>query len=173
MTQLPVEIGFTVGSSDSATLSARRSVASAFRHVIFDRWPMSEFMVADLSKEYPNEFVLASVPSAVGLSELTKRHGYRSTALVPVDGSHHFEIVMTNITLADHLCRERGFIVLDDANASAIEPAINYNTANRPDCAVAQLGGRTTARRKMKVMCGIGIRLRPFLVPDRPDWNVR
>lgn len=172
-THLSVEVGFGVGSSTTAVLSARRGEAHAFQHIVFDPWPISEVILADLSKVYPSELVLARLPSEVGLGQVIQRRGYGSTALLFIDGSHHFENVMADFLLANHLCCEGGYIVFDDVNAPAIETVINYVITNRPDYAVAQFDARIAVLRKIGGDARNWDSFKPFSVPNRSDWERR
>jgi predicted O-methyltransferase YrrM len=171
-THLSVEVGFGMGSSASAILSARRSNGRAFEHVVFDPLPASEIIAADLHKMFPTELGLKRLPSELGLGQLVQERGYRSTALVFIDGSHHFENVMADFLLANHLCCEGGYIVFDDANAPAIESVINYIFANRPDYAVAQFGIRTVVLHKIASDAREWNAFTPFSVPNRSDWTL-
>jgi hypothetical protein len=175
-TPLSLEVGFGMGSSATAILGTLALRGKRFEHLIFDPGGLGDgrgLIVADyLEHEFRKQFQWLRQPSEIGLAKVLAERGKRCAGLIFIDGSHRFENVMTDFTLADRLCCKGGHIVFDDAWFPAVETVVNYITANRPDyvvahlpvenCSVAQKVSRD--RRKWDSFT-------PFPVPDRHDWT--
>ena len=79
---------------------------------------------------------------------------------------------MTDFVLADKLCSEGGYIVLDDAWFPAIETVINYVKVNRPDYAVAHLAvPNCSVLKKLGPDTRAWDAFKPFDVPQRENWT--
>ena len=178
-TKLSVEVGFGMGTSATAILGSRaRGGASRYEHLIFDPYGLPDgkgLIVADyLASHFGQAFRWLKEPSEVGLGTLLAERGKGCAGLIFIDGGHHFENVMTDFALADHLCCRGGHIVFDDALYPAIESVLNYIKANRPDCAVSL---------SMADNCGVVQKIdcdrrqwdsfAPFPVPNRCNWTPR
>jgi Methyltransferase domain len=173
---LSIEVGFGMGTSASIILGARRLAGRPFAHLIFDPFGLSrgrgQVVQAYLQARFPKAFRRVKKRSEVGLGALVGRGGRAAAGLIFIDGGHHFENVMADFVLADLLCCPGGHIVFDDACYPAIETAINYIAANRPDYAVANLAVPNTA-----ILTKIGgdrrawESFKPFAVPQREDWT--
>ena len=110
--------------------------------------------------------------SEVGLAQLIDKRGEGIAGLIFIDGSHHFENVMTDFVLADLLCCEGGYIILDDACFPAIETVVNYVSSNRSDYAVAHLAApNLTVLKKRATDLREWSAFMPFPVPQRSGWT--
>lgn len=169
-TRNSVEIGFGFGSSATAILAARRAEGHEFRHIVFDPGPMSETILAHLLRTYP-QMEFRRIHSEIGLGQLLGENGWGSADLVFIDGDHHFENVVADFLLADHLVKIGGYIVIDDFDAPAIEAAINYVAKNRADYQLEFAGTRTAVLLKVSSDAREWCAFTPFLVPNRKDWE--
>jgi predicted O-methyltransferase YrrM len=170
---LSVETGFGMGMSATVILGARNLGGSAFEHIAFDPFAEHGKVVQSwLEAEFGNRFRRHVERSESGLGRLLGERGAKSAGLAFIDGGHQFETVMTDFRLADLLCCEGGYIVFDDVLLPAIETAINYIRANRPDYALAHLPvGNTTILQKRARDQRQWSSFKPFRVPRRKDWN--
>ncbi len=165
-----------MGSSAAIILGARRLAGKPFTHLIYDPFGLPDgrgaVVQSYLQTHFPKAFRRVMKRSEYGLAELLDKNGPGIAGLVFVDGGHHFENVMTDFVLADQLCCEGGYIVLDDAWFPAIESVVNYVKANRPDYAVAHLPiPNCSAIRKIGPDARAWDAFQPFEVPQRVDWT--
>jgi hypothetical protein len=173
---LSVEVGFGMGSSAAIILGARRLAGQPFTHLIYDPYGLPDgrgaVVQSYLETHFPKGFRRIMKRSEYGLAALLDTHGPGIAGLVFIDGGHQFENVMTDFVLADQLCCEGGYIVLDDAWFPAIETVVNYVKANRPDYAVAHLPiPNCSAIRKIGPDQRQWDTFKPFQVPQREDWT--
>jgi cephalosporin hydroxylase len=175
-TSVSVEVGFGMGSSATVILATRTALGRPFEHLIFDPYGLGngrgDVVHAYLRDVFGTNFKRFDTASEIGLGQLLKVRGPRSTGLVFIDGGHRFENVMTDFVLADRLCSIGGYIVFDDALFPAIETVINYIVANRPDYAVSRFPANNVAvARKIGADRRHWYSFTPFEVPDRHDWT--
>jgi len=176
-TPLSVEIGFGMGMSTSVILGTRRACGRRIQHYAFDPFglPQNRGAVVEdyLKQQFKGRFLRVRERSEIGLGTLLKQHGRHIAGLIFIDGDHRFEHIIADFVLADLLCCPGGFIVFDDSWFPAIETAVNYIAANRPDYAVHHLPVNnlsfiqkidTRDRRTWSAF-------KPFPVPQREDWT--
>ncbi len=174
-TPLSIETGFGMGSSTAVILGSRRSVGHSFQHLAFDPFGLPDrrgaVVQSYLEAEF-DEFCRCHERSEVGLGKLLSTQGCNSVGLALIDGGHHFETVISDFRLADLLCCDGGFIIFDDAWFPAIETAISYIRANRPDYALAHLAApSTTVLQKRGPDQRHWGEFSPFPVPQRSNWR--
>ena len=173
---LSIEIGFGMGSSAAIILGTRRLAGKPFAHLIFDPFGLpdgkGQVVQSYLKTRFPKGLRRIMKRSELGLAELLDKSGPGIAGLVFIDGGHLFENVMADFILADRLCCDGGYIVLDDSWFPAIETVVNYVSSNRPDYAVAHLPVPNCS-----VLQKIGrderrwSAFKPFAVPQREDWT--
>lgn len=175
-TPLSIEVGFGMGSTAAIILGTRRLLRKAFAHLIFDPYGLPDgsgkVVQSYLQTRFPKTFRRIEKPSEIGLAALIDQNGPGIAGFIFIDGGHHFENVMTDFVLADRLCCEGGFVVLDDAWFPAIETVVNYVKSNRPDYAVAHLAvPNCTVLRKRGPDARSWDAFTPFEVPPRENWT--
>ena len=175
-TTLSIEIGFGMGSSAAIILGTRRLQKKPFVHLIYDPYGLPDnagkIVQSYLEGHFPKGFRRIEKPSEIGLAELIDNRGLGIAGLIFIDGGHQFENVMTDFVLADKLCCDGGYIVLDDAWFPAIESVVNYVKANRPDYAVSHLAvPNCTVLRKTGPDMRTWDAFTPFEVPQRQNWT--
>lgn len=172
---LSVEVGFGMGSSTATILATRTIVGSSFEHIVFDPYGLGgrgKVVEEYLAKQFKRSFRRIKEPSEIGLGQLIKDRGRNSAGLLFIDGGHRFENVLMDFVLADHLCCEGGYIVLDDALFPAIETVVNYVKSNRTDYAVSHLiVDNTTLLQKIAQDQRGWDAFEPFEVPNRRNWE--
>jgi hypothetical protein len=173
---LSIEVGFGMGSSASIILGTRRLAGKPFGHLIFDPFGLSggrgNVVQAYLNSRFPKAFRRVKKRSEIGLAQLFDRQGAGSAGLIFIDGGHRFENVMADFVLADLLCCQGGYVVLDDAWFPAIETVVRYVERNRPDYAVAHLAvDNCTVLKKVAKDSRDWDDFKPFEVPQREDWT--
>lgn len=173
---LSVEVGFGMGTSACVILGARTFLGEPFEHLIFDPFGMGNgrglVVQSYLESEFGAQFKRVYKRSVVGMGHLLEERGEGCAGLVFVDGSHHFENVMSDFALADLLCCREGYIVFDDADYPSIESVVNYVNRNRPDYAVAhRYILNTTVLQKQSSDDRQWYAFTPFKVPARSDWT--
>lgn len=175
-TALSIEVGFGMGSTAAIILGTRRLQRKPFVHLIFDPFGLPDdagkVVQSYLEGHFPKAFRRVMKPSEIGLAQLIDKHGPGIAGLIFIDGGHHFENVMTDLVLADQLCCEDGYVVLDDAWFPAIESVVNYVMTNRPDYSVAHLAvPNCTVLRKIAPDARGWDAFKPFEVPQREGWT--
>jgi hypothetical protein len=174
-TYLSVEAGFGMGSSATAILGMRRFLGPPFEHVALDPYGVDgrdTLPEEYLAQEFGSCFRRLRVRSEIGFAQLLEERGEGSAGLIFIDGSHHFERVLTDFAMSDHLCPVGGCIVLDDARYPAIEAVVNYVRSNRTDYEVHNLPTINTAVFYRTARDGRRwFAFEPFAVPDRRDWT--
>ena len=175
-TDLSIEVGFGMGSSAAIILGSRRLAGKPFSHLIFDPYGLpdgsGQVVQAYLQDRFPRGFRRVLKASEIGLAALIDRRGPAIAGFIFIDGGHRFENVMADFVLADQLCCEGGYVVLDDAWFPAIETVVNYVRANRPDYAVAHLAvPNCTVLKKIGRDERAWDAFKPFQVPQREDWT--
>ena len=175
-TRLSIEVGFGMGSTAAVILGARRLAGKPFSHLIFDPYGLpggsGQIVQSYLEARFPKAFRRVMKQSEIGLGMLLDQHGPGVAGLTFIDGGHRFENVMADFMLADQLCCEGGYVVLDDAWYPAIETVVNYVRANRPDYAVAHLAvPNCTVLKKIGQDQRGWDAFKPFEVPPREDWT--
>jgi hypothetical protein len=174
--QLSIEVGFGMGSTAAVILGTRRLQRKPFVHLIFDPFGLPDdagkVVQSYLEGHFPKAFRRVMKPSEIGLAQLIDKRGAGIAGMVFIDGGHRFENVMTDFVLADQLCCEGGYVVLDDAWFPAIESVVNYVKSNRPDYAVAHLAvPNCTVLRKIAPDQRGWDAFKPFEVPQREGWT--
>jgi hypothetical protein len=176
-TPLSVEIGFGMGSSAAIILGMQESIGGSFEHIIFDPYGLQDnagaIVHSYLAEHFGERFKLIRKRSEIGLAHLLDTKGSGCAGLIFIDGGHRFESVMTDFVLADLLCAEGGFIVLDDAWFPAIETVVNYVAANRPDYAVSLPVDNTCVMERVGPDRRDWCSFQPFCVPNRSDWTAQ
>jgi hypothetical protein len=125
-----------------------------------------------LEDHFPKGFRRITKASEIGLAAMLDRRGPGACGFIFIDGGHRFENVMVDFMLADQLCCENGYVVLDDAWFPAIETVVNYVRANRPDYAVKHLVVRNcTVLKKVAPDERAWDAFNPFQVPQRKNWT--
>lgn len=175
---LSIEVGFGMGTSATVILGTRMALGEPFEHLIFDPFGLSgqrgSVIESYLQTQFAEAFRRIKKPSEIGLGQLIDERGKGIAGLIFIDGGHLFENVIVDFVLADQLCCEGGFIVLDDARYPAIETVINYVVSNRPDYLVIDHAAPSIA-----VLQKLGPDRRewfaftPFKAPNRHDWRPR
>jgi len=175
---LSIEVGFGAGSSATVIMSVRSLVASQFEHIIYEPLEPShrvggQLVQAYLENYFGSRFRLRRKLSQIGLAQLYDERGPETVGLAFIDGSHHYEYVMTDFLLADMLCCEGGFIVFDDAWAPAIETVLSYVEANRLNYSIMHLAvDNTSVLKKVGRDVRDSLAFKPFPVPARSDWTL-
>ena len=175
-TPLSIEVGFGMGSSAAVILGTRRLTRKPFAHLIYDPYGLpdgsGQIVQSYLETHFPKAFRRIMKPSHVGLAELLDKRGPEIAGFIFIDGAHHFEDVMGDFILADQLCCQGGYVVLDDAWFPAIETVVSYVRANRPDYAVAHLPvPNCSVLKKVGPDKREWSSFKPFAVPQRVDWT--
>lgn len=172
---LSAETGFGMGSSTTMILASRALRSRDFRHVVFDRTGLAGrglVVEAYLKSVFPDNFSRVRQDSEIGLPHLVQQAGAHSAGLIFIDGCHLFENVITDFTIAAHLCCIGGFIVFDDSEYPAIETALNYIDKNRPDFRIHHLvTDNTTILHRIDLDRRNWDSFQPYAVADRHDWT--
>ena len=172
---LSVETGFGMGSSAAVIMGTRKAVAEPFEHVAFDPYGLPDkrgtVVESYLCETFGSAFRRVRERSEIGLAKLIGEKGEGSAGLIYIDGCHRFENVVADFVLADLICCHGGYIVFDDALYPAIETAIGYIAANRPDYALAHLPvPNLSVLQKRARDARTWDAFTPFSVSERSGW---
>jgi len=142
-----MEIGVAYGFSTIFFLAALKANGTGM-HVAMDPFQQTEYhgiglqKVRDLGMEgsfrFMEELDVTGIPSLI-------REGLRFDVIF-IDGNHRFDDVLLDFTLADYVCADGGFIILDDSWMPSIQRAVAFIESNRADYRI-----QTTPAKTLKV----------------------
>lgn len=176
-TRLSIEIGFGMGSSACVILGARRHLGKLFDHVVIDPYGLSGatrgvIVEAYLKQAFEGRYHRIWRPSVIGMGQIVEKYGREISDFIHIDGDHHFEYVVADFLMADMLCRVGGYITFDDCMKPALESALNYIAANRPDYSIVRLPAADLAvLQKLDADRRPWYAFQPFPVAQRRDWT--
>jgi predicted O-methyltransferase YrrM len=130
-----LEIGLAYGFSTMYFLAAHHANGGG-THTAVDpwarkgRWQGLGYAKAKLTGMH-DSFRFIEKKSAVGLAQLVEAK--ERFDVIFIDGSHLFDSVMTDFSLAALLCARGGILVFDDTWMPALQKTISFIRANRSD----------------------------------------
>jgi predicted O-methyltransferase YrrM len=129
-----MEIGFAYGFSTVYFLAALKANGMGV-HVAMDPFEHTEWHGIGLQKvhdlgmdgsfRFMEEYDVTGIPALI-------REGLKYEVIF-IDGNHRFDDVLIDFTLADYVCADGGFIILDDLWMPAIQKAAAFIASNRAD----------------------------------------
>ena len=175
-TPLTIEVGFGMGSTSSVILATLQEHRDDFEHIVFDPYGLQngggDVVLSYLEELFSPKFKRVRQMSQIGLGQLALERGNGCAGLIFIDGSHFFENVMVDFLLSDALCAIGGHIAFDNSWFPAVESAVNYVSANRPDYQVFHLPvSNLSVARKISADKREWSSFIPFTVPNRRDWT--
>lgn len=171
-----IDIGFGMGTSATIIMAAREARGGAFQHFAFDPYGLpngrGRTVQSYLQRTFESKFQRVMMPSEVGLGQLLQQGGRERSSLIVIDGDHRFDQVITDFFLSDQLCAQGGYIFFDDAFYPAVESAVSFIAANRPDYEVVHLPvWNTSLARKVSRIKPAWDSFDPFAVAQRHGWD--
>jgi len=129
-----LEIGLAFGFSTVYFLAAIRANGKG-HHVALDPY-QNNWNGIGLAREKvlgtePGIFEFSSEDSIQGLAQFAREQ--RRFGTIFVDGSHRFDDVLIDFSLASFVCESGGHIILDDMWMPSIELVASFIRLNRPD----------------------------------------
>ena len=171
-----VETGFGLGVSALAFLAGTAEYERHKRHFSIDPLGLpgrGSTIRNYIERTYYRRFTYVRERSEYALPRLITSGEVVDCSVSLVDGSHLFEIIMSDVTFLDRTTPVGGCIILDDAIFPAIETVINFFRANKSNYDVIEFGPAVVLVKIAAADSRKWNHFRPFLVPDRTDWTPR
>ena len=169
-----VETGFGLGVSALAFLASGAEYDHR-RHLSIDPYGLQGRgeVIRNYIDQLPGKrFALIKEASQYALPRLVSQGELGDCHLSLIDGSHLFEIVMSDFTHLDAATPAGGCIIVDDAAFPAIETVVNFVRTNKRNYRVFSPCDNTAVLVKLTVPDGRKwYHFRPFEVSNRANWT--
>ena len=170
-----IETGFGHGLSAVAILLGKAGLADQ-KHMSIDHrgLPNGEGGVVQrhIESRFKDSFERIYEPSEIALPALLRKKPDMRIKFALIDGNHHLDGVMIDFYYLDRFCAIGGYLLIDDVRFPAVETLVNFIRSNKSNYRVQEIG-RFAVLQKLDDDRRAWNHFRPFVVPNRRDWERR